>query len=221
MRRVRSALDKAILRKFFDSVDFYSHASLFVIMAMSFIGNCLVILVMTKSAELRGSANHLIITNAVTDLVFGVLVFPSSFLMVRCTLLSLSRWPSDSFQVPFEVSLLTCQLFMLMMLLVFFVSINLQVLLSADRCWVICFPISYYKLKKTGYKKWIVMGNFFYACVLVSPPLLFDWAQKRYENDNCHLFAVFSYDFMIFFSFNISISCVLIVLFNVRMYCKI
>lgn len=56
--------------------------------------------------------------------------------------------------------------------MIFTISINLLVAISADRYWAVCQPISYHVLKSSGYKKWIIAGCVVIGMVIVSPPIL-------------------------------------------------
>lgn len=54
----------------------------------------------------------------------------------------------------------SCGMFFYM---VFILPINLQVALSVDRFWAVCFPLSYHINKNSKYKKWII-----WLCVLIA-----------------------------------------------------
>lgn len=56
--------------------------------------------------------------------------------------------------------------------MIFTISINLLVAISADRYWAVCQPISYHVLKRSGYKKLVIAGCVVIGMVIVSPPIL-------------------------------------------------
>lgn len=74
----------------------------------------------------------------------------------------------------------------------FFILLNIQLAMSADRVWVVCFPLSYATHKDVGYRKWVIA-----FCILIGSLIGLLGAVMMYSRANGDVVhdAEISFDF--------------------------
>lgn len=132
---------------------------------ISVMGNAIVLLVMSRDKNLKNKSSYYIISIAVTDFLFSLLV------VWIVTIRSIKFWePESSF--PLSRLWLTS-----LYLLFTTVSILQIVFVSIDRFWAVCCPISYHKRTENYARRTIVfywtVGTIFGLSLMMR-----DWRQK-------------------------------------------
>lgn len=198
----------------------------FIFFVMSVVGNLFVIIVMLKKKTLRQtSANYYIIAIATVDFTSGAFAVPFFVYGVsveqKCWTKKLCGKQKHESFLESSPQVLTrgphnytaCIWMTSLIFVLFGISINLLVALSANRYWAVCHPTSYYTSKESGYKKWIILSAFSIGTLLGSFPAL-GWNSGKFDG-NCYLVDLVSFSYLLLCCFwTLLSSLVIIVLYG-------
>lgn len=141
---------------------------------MGILGNVSILIVMFSNTKLRQlSTSSLVICMAIVDCISAAFTNPLTFSLVSNLDWKTSDFGNHNFFIQInEQGHKDCRILNSATLMIFTISINLLVAISADRYWAVCQPISYHVLKSSSFKKWMIAGCVVIGIVIVSPPVL-------------------------------------------------
>lgn len=157
-----------------------------IILAVSVVGNILVVLTMIKDSNLKASSvSKIMIAIAVVDFLSSVVAVPFSIHVI------------STFHQNYVYGT-TCSVVTSIIMMLFTILINLLLALSADRYWAICHPLSYFKSDKSVIQKWVIL-----FCCLIGicggiPPMFGYGLNKDNLNEpSCNIKDIYVFEYVI------------------------
>lgn len=166
----------------------------------SVVGNSVVIYVISSDKKLRIKSNYHILSVAVADLTIGLVGIPLGVVAVSSpkpvnqnSLLRQKLVPQGVTGFPHEFYM--CLLLNCFLMSVFAVSMFSLVAVSIDRCWAVCFPVTYHVTSKRN-TRWMIAACWVFGTFFGFLPMLgWNSGQTDYR---CDLRVVADFNYLLF-----------------------
>lgn len=166
----------------------------------SIIGNSIVIYVISRDKKLKSKSNYHILSVATADLLIGLFGIPLGVVAVRFLFafyikiyLNLFYCEKGLTGAPHDFQL--CLLLNSFLLAVFAVSMFSLVAVSFDRCWAVCYPVTYH-VRDTSMTKLIILFCWVFGIFFGFLPS-FGWNSGKFE-DKCDLRVIADFNYLLF-----------------------